>query len=132
MTHVQYNLDGEGEIDPTDPLGDLTIMGDDGQSLLLTETFIDVWLLSLLRGLLSIRNRTSLKVEVLEEPYFISMTEENGFLHLECEGRSIRLKSEQARQYFIRAGKMLVDELSKYDGFERNTTIEELKALTSK
>lgn len=129
MMNVQYTLDNEGGIDPIDPLGDLTIMGDNSSSLLLIETFIDVWLLSLLRGLLSISNGKSIRVEVLEEPCFILMTEENGFLHLECDGKSIRLQSGQARKYFIEAAKMLVNELSKYNGVERNATIAELKAL---
>lgn len=128
---VQYTLDNEDGIDPTDPLGNLTIRDDKGFSLFLAETFIDVWLISLIRAIVSIRSRESLKVEVLEEPYFILITEDNGFLNLECEGRSIRLNSEKARHYFIESAKSLVDELSKYDGHERNAAIDELRALIS-
>lgn len=113
MINVQYTLDDEGGIDPTNPLGDLTIIGDNGGSLFLTETFIDVWLLSILRGLLSICNQKPLKVEVLEEPYSILMTEKNGVLNLERDGTWIHLRSGQAMLHFIDAAKRLVNELSK-------------------
>lgn len=129
MTGVEYTLDSEYGIDPTDPLGDLAITDDRGCSLLLSETFIDVWMLSLMKAIFSICNSESLNVEVLEEPYLILMTENNGFLDLECEGMAIHLESGQARQCFIDAAKNLVDELSKYDGSERNIAIEDLKRL---
>lgn len=129
MNGVQYELDDEGGIDPTDPLGDLIISDEHGGTLVFSETFIDVWLLSFLRALFSIDSGESLKVEVLEEQYFVLMTEVSGFLNLECEGRSIRLKLGPAKRYFTDATKKLIGELSEYDDVDKNATIAELKKL---
>ena len=129
MKNVQYTLDDEGGIDPTDPLGNLTITGEDGSSLFLMETFVDVWLLSLLRGLLSIGEHETLTVEVLEEPNTILMTSDSGIINLVYKGESTFLKLEQAVSSLIEAARRFVYELSEYDGVESNTVVKELEEL---
>jgi len=127
--NVQYTLDYEDGIDPTDPLGDLKITDDSGGSLLIEETFIDVWLLSFLNSILNIKPDENLKIEVLEEPYFISVTEKDGTLVFNYNDQVINTDIKEAILSFEKTAKELIIDLSGYSGVENNLTITTIKEL---
>jgi len=129
--NVQYTLDYEDGIDPTDPLGDLKITDDSGGSLLIEETFIDVWLLSFLNSILNIKPDETLKVEVLEEPYFVSLTEKDGALAFNYNDQVINTGVKEAILGFEKTAKELIVDLSGYSGVEKNLTIMTIKELLS-
>lgn len=129
MMQVKYTLDVEGGVDPTDPLGDLVLSDDFGHSLILKESFIDVWLLSFLGVISNICVGQSLKVEVLEESYYVLVTRTIESLLLNYDGKEISVDPNQIVIAFKDTAKKFLNESAFSEGFERNTALKALKKI---
>lgn len=126
---VQYTLDVEGGIDPTDPLGDMVLSDNSGHSLTLKAIFIDVWLLSFLKAIASICVGQSLHIEVLEESYYVLATRTDDVLLLKYDGAEISVDPTQAILAFKNTAKDFVSEMTLSEGAEKNTALKALKEM---
>lgn len=126
---VQYVLDEEGGIDPEDPLGDLLLADDAGNSIFLKETFIDVWLVSFIKSILKIHSNESLQVEVLEEPYGVLLKRKEDELIFSYRSATLKTDCIDALSAFKNVSRCFIHELSMYSGVEKNASIHELEGL---
>jgi hypothetical protein len=110
-------------------LGDLVLSDDFGHSLILKESFIDVWLLSFLGVISNICVGQSLKAEVLEEDYYVLVTRTNEALLLNYDGKEISVDPEKIIISLKDAAKEFINELAFYEGFDKNTALKALKEI---
>ena len=110
---VEYILDKEGGLDPTDPLGNLVLLDEDNNSLVLTDIFIDTWLLAFLDKLNKIDNNSSVKVDTFEEKYCVTVSNSNGELIFQYNGDEITTTKGSALLAFNQSIIKLEQELLK-------------------
>ena len=127
--YIKYELDYEDGVDPTDPLGRLVISDDSENILSLNETYIDVWLVALLRAVLDIKESESLNVEVLEEPYSLYIEENDSNIIIKYEKQSVKCDRNDMIIGIKNVSNDFIRELSKYEGFDKNEAIKLLKKL---
>lgn len=127
--NVSYILDREDGVDPTDPLGDLEFVDQAGKKLVLKDTFVDTWLVALLKGLISSESLKIGSIEVLEEPYKIELYLQGENVTLALEDQLVESSVEGVVSAVRLASRKLVDELSEFEGFDKNMALKELQLL---
>lgn len=79
--YLRWQLD-EGEIEPYDPLGDLTVVGDDG-AVEEKGTLIDAYLVAMEEGLERLRHESRVLMDVVVEPYEVGLVREGAGVRIE-------------------------------------------------
>lgn len=126
---VEYVLDEEGGVDVIDPLGDLVLRDEKGESFTIENTFIDAWLLSFLETLINISIEHSIEVGVLEEQEHVSVVVTKNVMKFTYFGKTITSEAEKTIRAFKDVAKIFVAELSDHDDIDKNISVKRLKEL---
>ncbi len=117
--YIKWELDSEEPLDPADPLGNITFVGDRG---VLSEqgVFLDSFLEAFVEGLNSIKNRDVSNIEIIDEPDELIFLKKDKKLQIEYRDQNITISdidsfSEQL-SHSISSFLQILDQASKRMG----------------
>ena len=131
--YIEWKLDNEAPIDPADPLGDITFIGDKG---ILEEqcVFLDSFLEAFVEGLNSIKTQDISNVEIIDEPNKLMFIKNKKGLQIQYKDRTITIHDTESfsnqLSHAISSFLHLLDEASenmgkkKYDFNQLRTYVE--------
>lgn len=86
---IQFILDTEDRLDPSEPLGKIEIFGNDGSSIKEEVIFVDSVLFAIANGLLEIDNQSTFSSEIIDEPNPLNFVKKENEYQIEYMGSSI-------------------------------------------
>ena len=87
--YIRWRLEAGG-LEPYDPLGDLSVVGDDG-AVEEQGTLIDAYLVALGEGLERLRHEPQVVMDVVVEPHALGLIREAAGVRVEYRNRSARM-----------------------------------------
>lgn len=110
----------EEELDPIDPVGDITLTNDQTR-IQVESTYLDSWFDTLITGIQAVQSGNKLTLEIAEEPDVLKFEPSNGGVKISYQNQALVVSRIDE---FIRALKLAANDfvlkLDQLQGFEYN------------
>lgn len=126
---IHWTVDDDAEpLEAIDPLGDITISDEKGNSIIIECTYLDSWLDALLSGFIKIKSETKAEIVVPEEPAHVYLEKYDSGLTLSCSGVStLSVTIDEMETALIATANEFVMEMRKLPRVETNTILSSIE-----
>ena len=120
--YIHWKLDEEEPIDPADPLGNITIAGDEG-ILKEQDIFVDSFLEALVKGLNLIETQDTIRVDLIDEPDELVFLKKEKGIQIKYKNQNVTILDDESFSHqlssVIRSFLTVVDQASQRMGKEK-------------
>lgn len=126
---IHWTVDDDAEpLEAIDPLGDITISDEKGNSIIIKCTYLDSWLDALLSGFIKIKSETKAEIVVPEEPAHVYLEKYDSGLTLSCSGVStLSVTIDEMETALIATANEFVMEMRELPRAETNTILSSIE-----
>ncbi|NET59870.1 MAG: hypothetical protein F6K47_28095 [Symploca sp. SIO2E6] len=120
---IEWTLDEEEGIDPTDPVGNL-ILSDGKTTIQLESTYLDSWFEAFITGIKEITAGNSTTVEIAEEPDLLMFKYSKSGIIISYQNQDIFVKNTDELLLVLReSAKKFIEKLDKVKIVESNNLL---------